>query len=173
MHGNTPLKSIGYNFASKYIKGFKTFVTGQGLNNHELPAAQNIFAFDVLIQNSDRTHNKPNMMTDGQEIIIYDHELAFGFVFDLLKNPAPWELREFDYQWINNHVLLSRIKGKEFDYAAFSKRFDTLDENFWRAAWDLIPRQWRSGQFEQIKSHLSVICKHKEAFITELKKLMS
>ncbi len=166
-------KSLGYNFGSKYKKGYNTLITGQPLNNNELVAAQAIFVFDVFVQNSDRTNSKPNMMTNGQEIIIYDHELAFGFIFDTIKNAKPWVVRESDLQWINRHTLLTKIKGKEFDFDEFSRRFDTLDETFWQAAWNLIPNQWRSDQFVIIREVLSSICNNKEIFIVELKKLMS
>jgi hypothetical protein len=166
-------QSIGYNFGSEYVKRFKTIIPTQSLNNHQVPFAQKIFAFDVFIQNNDRRNDKPNMMTDGHEIVIYDHELAFGFILELFKNPQPWVIRDTDLEWINNHVLLSRIKGHEFDFDGFSKRFDTLGEEFWQMAWNLIPQVWRSEQFGLIKEYLTAICNNKEAFIIELKKLMS
>jgi hypothetical protein len=166
-------QSLGYNFGSENIKGYNTILSGQDLNNDQLPFAQNIFAFDVVIQNNDRRNDKPNMMTDGHEIVIYDHELAFGFVLELFKNPEPWKIRDSDYEWISKHVLLPKIKGKDFDFEKFSKRFDTLGEAFWQTAWNLIPQNWRSDQFDTIKQYLSAICNHKDAFIIELKKLMS
>jgi hypothetical protein len=55
----------------------------------------------------------------------------------------------------------------------FQKGFDTLGEDFWQIAWNLIPENWRSEQFNLIKEYLTAICNNKEAFITELKKLMS
>jgi hypothetical protein len=116
------LKALDIILDRNIYKGYDTILPGQGLNNHQLPFAQTIFAFDVFIQNTDRTNNKPNMMTNGYEMVIYDHELAFGFIFDLFTNPQPWVIRNVDLEWINKHVLLSRIKGKDFDFDGFSKR---------------------------------------------------
>jgi hypothetical protein len=166
-------KSLGYNYGSEYIKRYTTIIPTQDLNNHQLHPAQTIFAFDVTIQNPDRTNEKPNMFSDGTEIVIYDHELAFSFVMDIFPNPKPWELRQIDLEWINRHCLLPKIRGKEYDFEEFSNRFDNLDENFWTIAKSLIPKEWLSDQFDRIKQHFSAICNNKDAFIIELKKLMS
>jgi hypothetical protein len=166
-------KSLGYNYGSGYMKKHTTIMPTQELNNHQLRYAQTIFAFDVTIQNPDRRNDKPNMLSDGTEIVIFDHELAFSFVMDIYPNPRPWELRATDMDWINRHCLLPRIRGKEYDFKEFSRRFDNLDENFWTVARSLIPKEWLSDQFDRIKQHFSAICNNKDAFILELKKLMS
>ncbi len=51
-------RSLGYNFGSRYIREHTTLLLKKGLNNHQLPLAQDIFAFDMFIQNPDRTKNK-------------------------------------------------------------------------------------------------------------------
>ena len=83
------------------------------------------------------------------------------------------EIRNSDLEWINKHCLMQKIKGQIFDFDKFSQRFDNLDERFWKTAWNLIPLEWRSDQFNVIKHHISAICENKNAFILELKKLMS
>lgn len=166
-------KSLGFNYGSEYIKGYSTIPISQDLNNHQLAFAQTIFVFDVLIQNPDRTNEKPNLMTNGNEIVIFDHELAFGFVFDIFNNPNPWEIRDADYEWINRHCLLPKIKGKAFDFDGFSDRFNNLDDKFWEVAWSLIPPDWKNDQFEKIRNHFTIIKENKEAFISELKKILS
>jgi hypothetical protein len=166
-------QSIGHNFGSEYIKGEKTLLVPEELNSYQLPFAQSIFIFDVFIQNPDRTVNKPNMLTDARDITIFDHELAFGFIFDLFKNPTPWIISNADMIWINQHVLLPRIRGKEFDFEGFMERLLRLDANFWDKAWNLLPPQWRVNQFEQIREYLSSIVAHADSFMIELKKLMS
>jgi hypothetical protein len=166
-------KSVGYNFGSEYLTKFTTIIPGQDLHNKQLNDAQTIFAFDVVIQNPDRRLDKPNMLTDGTNIVIYDHELAFSFVMEIFPNPKPWELREADLEWINRHCVLPRIRGKEYDFEEFSRRFDNLDENFWITARNLVPKEWLSEQFDRIKQHFSAICSNKDSFIIELKKLMS
>ena len=166
-------KSLGFNFGSEYIKRFSTIIPAQDLNNHQLEFAQTIFAFDIFIQNPDRTIEKPNMMTDGTEIVIYDHELAFSFIHNIFPSPSPWEIQPVDLEWIRKHCLLPKIKGKEFDYKELSQRFNNLDEHFWDTARALTPDEWLSDQFDRIKQHITAICNNRKAFITELKKLLS
>jgi hypothetical protein len=113
------------------------------------------------------------MITDGNEIVIYDHELAFSFLMDLLPNPSPWKFREADLEWIKVHCLLPKIKHKNYDFEEFIGRFNNLDEDFWTTAKGLIPPEWLTDQFDRIKQHFSAICNNKDAFILELKKLMS
>lgn len=170
---NHASKSIGFNYGSKYIDNYSTILPAQDLSSSQLHDAQAIFAFDVLVQNPDRTKGKPNMITNGAELVIYDHELAFSFTLALPKNPKPWELQSSDLSWIKKHVLWDKIKGRQFDFNDFSQKLDQFDVCFWKAANHLIPSGWLSGQFEAIKQYFADICIHKATFIQELKTLMS
>jgi hypothetical protein len=170
----TASQSTGTNFGSVYIQGFKTILTTEELNSQQLTFAQALFAFDVFIQNPDRTINKPNMMTDGHEIVIYDHELAFSFALDIFPNQQPWVIREVDLEWINRHCILPKIRGKEFDFQSFADGLSALNEEFWSKAWQLIPIEWQYvGQFNKIKQYLTAICNNKDTFINHLQLLMS
>jgi hypothetical protein len=78
-----------------------------------------------------------------------------------------------DMEWIKKHILFLKVKGLDFDFDGFIKRFDNLDEKFWETAKTIIPQEWFSDQFDKIKQHFTIIYNNKEAFIIELKKLMS
>jgi hypothetical protein len=166
-------KSIGYNYGSKYIKEYSTIVLNKGLNNHQLPYAQDAFAFDMFIQNSDRTNNKPNLLTNGEDIIILDHEIAFGFVFAPFVTANIWDMTEEHKSWVRQHCLLPLLKGETYDFEAFSNKFDNLTEEFWIKAFQLIPETWRNDQFDSIKNILTGISVNREKFILELKKILS
>lgn len=62
----TVSNSLGYNVGSRYVPKYITLDNTISLTVHQEEAAQNIFAFDLLIQNNDRNYEKPNMITDGQ-----------------------------------------------------------------------------------------------------------
>ncbi|MGE7777253.1 HipA family kinase [Chitinophaga sp. NPDC101104] len=166
-------KSIGYNFGTKYEKaGFVPILT-QPLNQSQLNHAQNIFLFDLLIQNNDRTDLKPNMLTNGTEIMVFDHELAFGFIYDIFPG-KPGTFRESDRKWINNHCLLKLISGKGYDFESFETKLESIDEDFWNKAWELIPNEWRDGDnFIKIKDYISATITNKKEFTEELKLIMS
>ena len=131
-------KSIGLNVGSVYIRGYETIPVYQPLNDIELPHAQHIVLFDLFIQNADRRVEKPNLMSNGQELIIYDHELAFSFIQALFKNPKPYQLREQDRGWIENLFLLSKIKRFPLPEPAIQLAIERLDNKFWDRAFEFI-----------------------------------
>jgi|SRR6218665_704383 len=166
-------KSLGYNYGSRYIRDYSVLLLNKRLTEHQLPLAQDALAFDIFIQNSDRTNVKPNMLTDGRNLVILDHEIAFGFIFVPFLTANIWEMTGQDRNWISQHCLLPLVKGQEFDYEAFDSKFDTLSDTFWQRAWELIPEEWRTDQFDSIRKTLTGIIANREQFILELKKIMS
>jgi hypothetical protein len=168
-----PDKSLGHNYGSIYIREHTTLLLNKGLNNRQLPLAQDIFAFDMFIQNPDRTNNKPNLLTEGNDMIILDHEIAFGFIFASFITANIWAMKDNDKAWIRDHCLFPHIKGKEFNFEGFSAKLGNLTETFWDKAARLVPAEWFSDQFETIKNILSRICADRKHFILELKKIMS
>lgn len=164
--------SIGYNFGSTYERNYQV-VGVEPLSDKLLPFAQDIFAFDLFIQNTDRNRTKPNMLTNGEEILILDHEIAFGFTFAPFLPAKLWEMQVRDKNWIENHILYPLIKGKEFDYAEFSAKMVNLNNDFWNKAWDLLPDEWRVEQFGTIKQTINSFIENQDTFINELKFTMS
>ncbi len=166
-------QSLGRNYGSKYIREHSTLLANKSLNNHQLPIAQDIFAFDMFIQNPDRTINKPNLLSDGNDLVILDHEIAFGFIFTPFISANIWEMKDEHKGWIRHHYLLPLIKGKDFNFEGFSAKLANLTDTFWEKAAQLLPSEWRTDQFMAIKEILSRICADSEHFISELKKIMS
>jgi hypothetical protein len=169
-------RSLGYNIGSKYIDKYIILDNYISLNPYQEIAAQNIFAFDLLIQNNDRTYEKPNMITDGNNLTILDHELAFGFhlVLPHFRNNEPWRFTDADMVWVNKHCLLKRLKGKDYDLDSFSEKMNNLNNDFWIKVETLIPGEWFDKEiFDTIKTHVNSIVKHKIEFITNIKMLLS
>lgn len=166
-------RSLGYNYGSGYIRGYSTLILSKTLTEYQIPLAQDALAFDIFIQNPDRTVEKPNLLTDGRDLVILDHELAFGFIFVPFITANIWEMREEHKDWISRHCLLPLLKGKPYDYDAFAAKFNNLNEDFWGKASQLIPKEWLTDQFDGIKNILTGIIVNREKFIAELKKIMS
>jgi len=169
-------KSLGYNVGSKYIKDYPILDNSIAFTPNQEQAAQNIFAFDLLIQNSDRNYEKPNMITDGNDLVMLDHELAFGFYFvpSFLRAGEPWCFAATDMSWINKHCLLKRLKGKYYELDYFSERMTNLNDDFWIKVEDKMPREWFDREiFDSIKTHVNLIVAHKEEFIKNIKILLS
>lgn len=161
--------SIGLNYGSIYIPGYETIPVQQSLSITELPQAQHIFLFDLFIQNSDRRVGKPNLMASGQELVIYDHELAFGFTMDIFKNPCPYELRDRDRKWIEQLFLWSKIRKFPLPESAIEDSLSKLDTVFWNKAFELIPPEWHTAQLNEIRNYLTEIVDNAPRFIKSVK----
>lgn len=172
-------KSIGHNFGTLYVDNFQVLATHQHVPNTLLDSGMDIFAFDIFVQNTDRSHEppkKPNILTNGKELLIFDHELAFGFVFELSfnRNTEPWVIRESDKLSIEKHCLFRTVKGHIFDQQKLLLKLGRLDNEFWTRAWELLPDAWKDKeQFDTIKAYLDQIVNRKEDFIKNLQLLLS
>ena len=169
-------KSLGFNIGSKYVAKFITLENDVALSTQLEEVAQHIFAFDLLIQNNDRNRLKPNMITDGNQLIMLDHELAFGFhlVLSFLRNPKPWTFPDEDMVWVNQHCLLKRLKNKHSELENFGQKMINLNEAFWERCKELIPAEWMVEEiFFSIKDHVNLINVNREAFISNIKIILS
>lgn len=167
-------KSIGKNFGSKYIDGHFILLENVKLTPGQYARAVQIFSFDILISNCDRRKDKSNMLVKGDEIIIIDHEMAFGFILELFYyNPTPWKLRPQDDHWIKNHYFYKSLLGNEHNFDTFVDKLSSLDESFWNKLYQLIPDEWKGDHVDQIKNYLSLLVQNKTEFKAELKRILS
>jgi hypothetical protein len=171
----------GQNFASKWAgDGYSEFVVGFTLKGNLFVKALHIFIFDVFIINADRRFEKQNLKTYQDDIVIFDHESAFGFVFDIFPNASPWLLKPNDKeQWIYKHLFYSEIKKSQQDYELaveidnFVNRFQKLDNHFWEKVKWTIPATWQEkhNQIEKIETYLTKIINNSDKFAQEIKEL--
>jgi hypothetical protein len=109
-------------------------------------------------------------------LLIFDHEVAFGFLFELSFNRSkePWVIRESDKLSVEKHCFFRSLKGHVFDEAKLLHKFTRLDSAFWTRAWELLPDTWKvKEQFDAIKEYLDQIVTHKETFVKKLQLLLS
>ena len=167
--------SIGLNFGCKYVSSSShvEFVRNQRLNQKQKQEAVRIFAFDVLVSNPDRRRNNQNMLTDGDRILIFDHELAFSFILDLKQNKRPWILNAIDISWIKDHYFYPFLKGSHYDFKFFVEIFERLDDNFWEKVFKSIPQQWANDQIYRIRTTLEQIVYNRVIFLDELNRVLS
>ena len=167
--------SIGLNYGSKLVTGYMEFIRNQKLNENQFAAAQQIFAFDIFISNPDRgPQEKQNLFTDGKNVVIFDHELAFSFLRDIFfKNPTPWIITENDRNLIKKHFFYNSLRENEHNFDDFVEGFKVIDENFWTITNALIPEEWEHSQIAEIKTNLSALIEHRKVFLDELYKVLS
>lgn len=71
------------------IGGYSVWQPETEISDAMLPVAAAIFTFDAIIQNADRRTDNPNCFVKGDQIHIFDHELAFTHGLVIGWKP-PW-----------------------------------------------------------------------------------
>lgn len=166
--------SLGFNVGSGFQQGYREFINGRPLTPEEQEQARLVFAFDVLINNVDRNAKKQNMLTNGQQIMLLDHELAFSFTKMLpsLRSPQPWLLQEWDVrEWIQKHYFYPQLQGQQFDFTTLAPKLEGLDGQFWQAARQHIPPAWRTPEIDAIEAYISQVLTHVSEFTQELNRV--
>src|SRR5699024_10050981 len=72
--------SLGLNVGSIYIDDYRQLILTDDLSNTQREHAKRIYCFDAFIMNSDRTFEKPNMITNGKNITICHHEASINYL---------------------------------------------------------------------------------------------
>lgn len=144
-------RSTGYNFGSNYLPGNATF---RFISDNLRDAAAEVFAFDMLIQNVDRTRLKPNMFQRRDELVIIDHEKAFMCARPqnlLGVIPKPWELETIVPK---NHVLYSELKGTPASFDEFAVKLAKIAQSILDEIVGQIPSGWISDEIGHIRAHI-------------------
>lgn len=148
-------QAIGWCFATRQLPaGFAVSPVRKSPSKAMLPALAELYAFDALIQNADRTAANPNCLMKGDELRFFDHDQAFSFLLALFGSEP---LNQPDtYAFLGQHFARPFL-GR--DRALFS-RVEGAWEAMSSAAVDgyatLIPDAWpgKRRYFPQIKDHL-------------------
>ncbi|WP_341224826.1 HipA family kinase [uncultured Arcticibacterium sp.] len=168
-------KSVGLNFGSVYESGFMEFIEGKKvMENHLFEQAKLIFMFDMFVSNDDRGAGKPNVMTNGKELLVYDHELAFSFA-DLLsfsQNPEPWIIGESEREMYERHYFYKYLRSRSIDFMPLVSKLEGINDVFWQKVNSQIPEHWRTEDLIKIREYLTKIVENKEIFAAQLTKVL-
>jgi len=163
--------SVGLNFGTRVLIGFSTWPVDKQIPEAMRGAAIDIFAFDALTQNPDRMHGNPNLLTSGDTIMVFDHEIAFSFVRDILPSPKPWELDRQGY--LINHVFYRQLKAQRVDLTRFTANLNALSEAVLEEVFADVPQEWNNGDGPKITQHLFAVREHAEEFADEVRRFLA
>jgi hypothetical protein len=130
--------------------------------------AADIFAFDALIQNPDRKSQNPNCGIQGESLQIFDHECAFSFLYDIWRNPHPWDLTAEAY--LNDHVFLRSIRKRRNDWRPFLQLLAALSDEVLSGILQEMPLDWDVSRFSEIREHLMKVRQHSGEFELHLQR---
>ena len=165
-------ENLGLNVGTSYQSGTYGIVRNQSITEFQRLQINQIFPFDIFISNIARRIESPNVLTDGNNLFVFNHQSAFDFLNDGYQNKTPWEFRPQDKDWIKSHVLFPYLKNKFPDFSILVNKLTRLDDNFWNKALSLIPDEHKTEELEGIKQHSQAIITHKDNFLQSLKNVL-
>ena len=165
-------QSLGENYGSRYRAGFQEILEAQKFSQQMEEVAARIYAFDLFVSNTDRGHQKNNVHTNGEEFLIFDHELSFSHIsiLSFLRPNTPWVLLDADQGLFRKHVFYKYLKGNERDFTGFVSGLDRIDPAFWQKVEGYLPKSWRTDEFVEIRNYISEMVENKEEFADQLTK---
>ena len=164
-HADIIRNSVGWNFGSCFVPNISSWPVDKHVPAAIRDDATKIFAFDALIQNPDRAFINPNLGTCGNQLIIFDHELAFSFLSAIFPSREPWKLATETY--LDNHVFVGHLKGERCSLD-FTGRLNSLSDALFREFASQIPEIWNSEDLSKIEAHLRLMQEHAEEFAEEV-----
>lgn len=169
------LASLGDNFGSRTIE--KDFLPFDNLTKEKFQDGLTIFAFDALIQNSDRTKIKDNLYQDPGGLIIIDHEKAFMFSKPagiLGGFPEPYNLVDPRFNYLREHLIFKFIRREPtLNFENIKEKVDVLTEPIVDRIIDSLPKSWQSEETGIIRDHLINVSANSDQFVKNLKELLA
>lgn len=148
----------GPHFGSKHqAGGYSVFSGNYSLPNGLIPAAIDIFAWDMLLQNADRRKDNPNLLFNGAQFLVIDHELACAFEsFIGGCNPFTLHGTQLERNHVLRFLLVRQITHTSFD--GFTSRLAGLTVSQIEGLIAALPASWRYPQrTDAILAHFTAV----------------
>lgn len=145
-------------FGSKLMPSqYTTWSTGMSLSISMLPVAAAVFAYDGIAQNFDRRDGNPNCKVKGDQIRIFDHDMAFANYLPILFWQPPWTVGGLKHFEKNGaHIFWSGLKGKQIDFDPIRQSWAALSDAQIKGYGLALPPNW-GGAAKIIDSALQLI----------------
>jgi len=163
--------SVGLNFGSRVLVDATEWPVDMKIPDSMRQAALNIFAFDALIQNPDRRFDNQNLLIRSDDIFVFDHELAFSFLYGIAPSPTPWRLE--DQLYLADHVFYTRLRKKQVDLSRFVAALVALPEGALQEILAEVPAEWNNGILPGIDGHLRIVSNHAIEFGEEVRRRLA
>lgn len=163
--------SVGLNFGSRLLCDATEWPVDKGIPDAMRQSALNVFAFDALIQNTDRRFENQNLLTRGDDIFVFDHELAFSFLQDVLPPPTPWRLD--NQRYLAHHVFYKQLRKRSIDLNGFTGALLALPEAALRDIVADVPTEWNNEIVPRIEEHLRTVSNHAVEFAEEIRRTLA
>lgn len=136
-------RSSSVAFGSRVMtRQFNIWTPGNQISDIMLPLAAGIFVFDGIIQNPDRRSDNPNCLVRGNELRIFDHELAFAHGLMIGWKP-PWDRGGLKSMETNgNHIFRAGLRGRSIDFGPIRAAWTGLSDIKIADYEGAVPAEW-------------------------------
>lgn len=168
-------KSVGYNFGTKYVSEYPELTQSKDISKGLEDKIKQLFFFDMMIQNSDRTIQKPNCLSNGKDLVFFDHELAFSFskIIGFSNNDTSWDFTKGDTGWLKQNICYNILKGKQRDFSQCITNLEILNkDDFWGKIQKTLPTEWELEDLACIRKHISNVISNKVEFTSLLQNFL-
>ncbi len=150
-------KNYGLNFGSERLEaGYVTWPQGKSIPTSLIQKAAEILAFDLIVQNPDRRKDKPNLLRKGDNLVIFDHEMSFSFLYAIgSKAEFPWDGKGMVYA--KDHLFYSALKGSAYSFDRLRLALEAIDNQRIEGYKNSVPNEWQvdnSTAAERIQKYL-------------------
>jgi hypothetical protein len=133
-------------FATEYLPALVAFVPDRKLHEMHLQKAAEIFTFDALIVNRDRSEDgNVNCLTDTARFVLIDHETALDA--QLIGSSIylePWKPKSLaPMRNTVKHIFYDSLAGEWFDFDAIRKKWLSLTLADVDTVLHDVPNGWR------------------------------
>lgn len=134
--------------SKKLPNGFNIWSADRPIPDGLMQQALEIFCFDCLIQNPDRSSRSPNVLCNGSSFAIIDHELAFITNGIIGWNP-PWIVDALS-SFAINHIFFGKLRCKTdgLDIDRIFDKFASIKDSRIDAYINALPSEWGGGLLE-------------------------
>lgn len=145
--------------------------TSSRLTAPMVQTAAEILAFDGFIENVDRRDGNPNCLVNGDQLRIFDHELAFprGLI-----GPKPWAMGGMQsFTEPGKHIFRRELLAKPVDHATIREKWYDLRDEEIAAYGAAVPLEWRDEEFlTDILGKIRQIRDNIDGCMTELDRIL-
>lgn len=165
--------SAGPNFGSIFMPSMSTWPIGRDLPLHLRQTAAEILAFDVLIENPDRRREKPNLLSDGKELVLLDHEQAFSFLRGVIGWRPVWQDGSISH--MTRHVFFTQMNGRQSPFNRLNGALEAVSDQRLDEYAKLIPAEWKTANnaTKQIVDYLKQARENRAALFAAVTQMLT
>lgn len=104
-HAEIIRRSVGWNVGTIHLgEAWKPWIQGSAPRSLSAVTLESAYAYDAMVQNTDREPDNPNLLWRGEELALLDFDKAFGFLRLEEGEERPWR-KTLMRQNLDRHCL--------------------------------------------------------------------